>query len=290
MHQQTILYATDLSPQSLESFQLACRIATAWKAKLLIAHVEEPPPQTEFSGYLNEYDLGRELRKIVPYNVQVDYEHILRQGDPADVIRELEKEYNVDLIVLGTHGRKGLERMVIGSVAEKIMRRANCPVLTYRQTGLERMLSRVDRKAKILVPTDFSVHSYAALDFASSIAAAIFAELTILHVGEPVKSTAHDPTELSLHRQTLREQLRHVLPNKQAVTCHHKLLIGSPAKEITSFANENHFEIIVLGTHGRRGVGRAFLGSVAEMVARNANCAVITVKPSNKRHSVLNYQ
>ena len=93
MYQQSILFATDLSPQSLESFQLACRIATAWKAKLLIAHVEEPHQQSHLIGYLDEYDLGRELRKIVPLNSQVDYEHILRQGDPAEVIQDLEKEY-----------------------------------------------------------------------------------------------------------------------------------------------------------------------------------------------------
>lgn len=107
-------------------------------AKLLIVHVQEPP--AAYGGGELYYgipnppteEINRMLRDVVPTDPAVGYEHHLVMGPPADAIVDLAKEQGADLIVLGTHGRTGLMRLLMGSVAEAVVRRSPCPVLTYR--------------------------------------------------------------------------------------------------------------------------------------------------------------
>ena len=139
MNVKKILFPTDFSHTRDAAFALAASLARDTGAKLLIVHVEEPPvaygggelyygvpePQTE--------DLKAMLHKIVPPDPKIEYEHRLITGDPAGAIPRLAEEEHVDMIVMGTHGRSGLSRLLMGSVAEAIVRRAPCPVLTYKQ-------------------------------------------------------------------------------------------------------------------------------------------------------------
>ena len=281
-----ILFATDCSSRDRPSFQLACLFARAWQAKLLIAHADNSqtnPPQVELPGE----DIRHQLHEFVPADLEINYDHILRQGDPADVIFELEKEHNVDLIVLGTHGRKGIERMIWGSVAERVIRNAECAVLTLNphiQESTEMLLEETNR---ILVPIDFSVHSYAALDFASALAATTNATITILYVDEAVAVGKDSSTPLNQeeHRDQTWARLVQVNPTRPAIEHDHKILFGSARDQIAEFANSRHFDLIVLGTHGRTGVRRVLMGSVAEHVLRNIECPVITVKPGDKKHT-----
>ena len=279
-----ILYATDFSPDELVAFEQACKFAQAWKGKLLIAHVDDSPADAE-----NDHEASKQnLLQLVPNDLAIDYQHILRTGDPATIVHDIEKEYDVDLIVLGTHGRKGVKRMFSGSIAESVIRSAHCPVLTMRQTHDQHRnpLTSPDHKPSLLVPVDFSVHSYVALDFASSIAISLDATITILHIDEASDDASEKVREgisdWSEHRKVLWDQLKKVEPREKSIEFDHKLLNSTASKHITQFANEQHYDYVVLGTHGRSGVGRALMGSVAEHVVRNAECPVITVKPSNK--------
>ncbi len=276
-----ILFATDFSTKDQDALEQACRFAQAWKAKLLIAHVDD--------SHADDHSASRkELLRLVPTDLAVDYQHVLRTGDPAKIILEIEDEYDVDLIVLGTHGRKGVRRLFAGSVAESVIRSAHCPVLTLRErhpaSGHPESLP--DHKPRLLVPVDFSLHSYVALDLASSIAVAIGGTITILHVddstGEASEKVREGISEWGDHRKLIWEQLRKVEPRERGIEFDHHLLNGPASTQITNFANENSYDYITLGTHGRSGVGRSLLGSVAEHVVRQANCPVITVKPSNK--------
>ncbi len=118
---------------------MATSLARDTGALLLIVHAEEPP--TAYGGGELYYgmpepaadDLRKMLHKIEPTDPAVRYEHRLITGDPAHAIVRLAKDEEVDMIVMGTHGRSGLSRMLMGSVAEAIVRRAECPVLTYKQ-------------------------------------------------------------------------------------------------------------------------------------------------------------
>lgn len=295
MIHKTILFATDLTKEELPAFQQACVFALAWKAKLLIVHVEDACSCSLTSDDSKSRELANRLHEIFPKNLAIEFEYLMSRGDPARVLLKIERERKVDLIVLGTHGRKGVNRMFGGSVAESIIRAAQCPVLTLRQQVSGQQVDPNPKSAKFLVPIDFSVYSYAALDFASSIAKAMKASITILHVDESldhVLGTPNEPVAESSHgdhHKKVWAQLRGFRPLEDGVECRHQLLTDLPVRQIASFAELNGFDYIVLGTHGRAGVSRALLGSVAEKIVRNANCPVITVKPSNKRSPVLHY-
>lgn len=144
MKAQKILFPTDFSLTSESALCWAASLARDTGARLLIVYVEEPP--TPYVG--GEYaipeatsparnELAKLLAHVVPSDESVAYEHRLLLGDPAPEIVHLAKEENVDLIVMGTHGRSGLTRLLMGSVAEHVVRRAECPVLTVKQPPSE---------------------------------------------------------------------------------------------------------------------------------------------------------
>jgi nucleotide-binding universal stress UspA family protein len=135
---RTILHPTDFSDSSRPAFDLACALARDYRAELVVAHAIAPThvfaPDGIVSGSPTEdrlevhAQLGR-LRPTDP-SVSVDYRAI--DGEPTDALLKLAREIGADLIVMGTHGSGGLMRLLMGSVAESIMRKAPCPVLTVR--------------------------------------------------------------------------------------------------------------------------------------------------------------
>jgi len=286
MQHHQILFATDFSGRDRAVFQSACQLALQWRAKLLVMHVEDSrsPAMSES----RRIDTQAEFKHFVPEDVSIDYDHILKTGDAADEVLNFVEATQVDLIVLGTHGRRGMDRVFAGSVAEKIVRKANCAVMTLRESEGE---VRQGEMKRILVPVDFSVFGYAALDFASKIAISINAQISIVYVDDSDTSVSHQfpqrHSEWSDHQKDLGDQLKKFKPVSDKIEVTHKLFNGDPAREICGYANENECDLIVLGTHGRTGLRRALVGSVAEQVIRHAKCPVITVKPSNKRSSTL---
>ncbi|MEX0679165.1 MAG: universal stress protein [Pirellulales bacterium] len=139
MDYKKILFATDFSPASEAALKYATSLARDSGALLLIAHVEElPMPYAGGEMYFAqpEYpnpEVKKMLEKVVPPDKSVRYEHRLVMGTAADDIVRVAEEEGVDLIVIGTHGRTGLMRVLMGSVAESVMRLAKCPVLTVKQ-------------------------------------------------------------------------------------------------------------------------------------------------------------
>ena len=139
---------------------------------------------------------------------------------------------------------------------------------------------------KILFPTDFSHTGDAALALATALARDTGATLIIVHVEEPTNVYAggefyygipNPPTD------ELRRMLAEVKPTDPAVACEHRLLSGDPAGSVVRFADEEKFDLIVMGTHGRTGIVRVLMGSVAESIVRRANCPVITFKSKEKK-------
>ncbi len=136
---KTILFATDFSHLSQAALEYATKMARQDRAKLLIVHVLEPL----MAGVGAEIFLpvvesptiqAREiLRAVVPHDASVACEHRLLEGDPATEIVRLARDRDCSMIVLGTHGRRGLTRLLTGSVAEAVLRQAHCPVLAVKQ-------------------------------------------------------------------------------------------------------------------------------------------------------------
>ena len=140
MNAKKILFPTDFSTSSDAGLRHATALARESGAMLLIVHVEEAP--IAYGGGEMYYGLPnpdhaaiREmLQAVTPTSPGVSYEHRLIVGDPAAEIVRLAGQEGVDLIVMGTHGRTGLKRMLMGSVAEAVVRRASCPVLTFKES------------------------------------------------------------------------------------------------------------------------------------------------------------
>jgi nucleotide-binding universal stress UspA family protein len=138
MNAHKILYPTDFSTLGQAALDMATSLARDRGAKLLIVHVEEPPVAYgggELYYGIEEPDrkeLQRMLSEVVPIDASVGYEHRLLMGSPASAIVHLAEKEGVDMIVMPTHGRTGLLRLLMGSVAEEVVRKAKCPVLTVK--------------------------------------------------------------------------------------------------------------------------------------------------------------
>jgi universal stress protein A len=147
MNIKQILFPTDFSESSDEALKYASNLASDAGARLRIVHVDElldatiPPIPSVEGGYFLEAawdtkrqdDVKAKLAKVVPTVSNVKYEQHYLMGSPQNEILQFANEQGVDLIVMGSHGRKGISRLLMGSVAEAVMRRTNCPVLVVKQ-------------------------------------------------------------------------------------------------------------------------------------------------------------
>jgi nucleotide-binding universal stress UspA family protein len=149
-----ILFPTDFSTLGQTALETATDLAKQRGAKLVIAHVEEPP-MAYGGGELyygleapNHEEIRRMLNEVLPTDAAVGYEHRLMIGNPATAIVHLAEQEHVDMIVMPTHGRTGLFRLLMGSVAEEVVRKAKCPVLTVKAAAPAKAKAKVSAKAK----------------------------------------------------------------------------------------------------------------------------------------------
>jgi universal stress protein A len=139
-----ILFPTDFSHTGDAALAMATALARDAGAKLYIVHVQEPPAfyggGEMYYGMLDPTtdELVKLLENVKPADANVAYEHRLLTGDPAGALVDFAQSENIDLIILGTHGRSGLSRLLMGSVAEAVVRRAECPVLTFKQPHVKK--------------------------------------------------------------------------------------------------------------------------------------------------------
>ena len=142
---QTILHPTDFSEYSDYAFRFACSLARDHGARVVVLHVAPPPAAVPIDGMpvtapapgLYKEHLEQRLHEIRPSDPNVPVEYRLEEGFPATEILRIANEIHADLIVLGTHGRTGLGRLLMGSVAEQVVRKATCPVLTVKPSHVE---------------------------------------------------------------------------------------------------------------------------------------------------------
>jgi nucleotide-binding universal stress UspA family protein len=212
----------------------------------------------------------------------------LRGVSPASVILEYAGETDPDLIVMGTHGRRGLGHFFLGSVAEEVVRLASCPVLTIREQENPKPLEAVEN---ILVPIDFSGHARTALRHALEIAETYGAGLQLLHVVEdnlhPYYHMAGTKSILDLQPDIKEKSMAAIKDiaaemDGREIRIDPHVTVGHPAQEIIRFAEEHLSDVIVIATHGLSGLEHLLMGSVTEKVVRMARCPVCTVKSFGK--------
>jgi nucleotide-binding universal stress UspA family protein len=291
-----ILLPTDFSGTAAQAGRLAVQLARRYGAELHVLQVAAFRAAERHDPLAHLPDPERVMATLEAEALEAIHQlldrdtaglsllPVFRSGAaPGPEIVAYAAQQEVDLVVMGTHGHRGLDHLMLGSVAEEVVPRAGCPVLTVRAGDQD---ASADWK-RILLPLDFSDHSEPALRVAHHLAADSGAELRLLHVVEPLKSMGisnygHDISqnwEVS-QKQAAEELMRKAcaaLP-ASAVTFVHKTVIGRPADAIPTVAAEEGDDLIVIPTHGRTGLRRLLLGSVAERVVRQAPCPVLTLK------------
>jgi nucleotide-binding universal stress UspA family protein len=302
-----ILCPIDFSETSRHALDHAATLARWYGAKLMLLYVHPAlavAPLAPGLPLMPGVILSGEDRELVEARLesfareeigdQIPLTRHVLEGDAAREIRTFAQESGTQLIVLGTHGRSGFERLVMGSVAEKVMRTAACPVLTVPPRTPERVPLPTSLFRQVLCAIDFSECSMEGLRYALSIAQESGGLLTVVHVaellpedvpgfGEPAPSAEHPHTfrdYLAQAKAARAAQLDAAIPAgvRDYCTVDTVMASGKPYREILRLAAERASDLIVLGVHGRGAVDRFFFGSTTEHVARGATCPVLTIR------------
>jgi nucleotide-binding universal stress UspA family protein len=284
---KNIAFATDLSPASYAALPFAAEFARYYGAKVWGFHVLSPyvypvPPSLvlptpEQDSQEAAKQLGRQLEKHL---AGVPQEVVIGHGETWSTLSALIEKNNIDLVVMSTHGRTGLGKALLESVAETVFRQCPCPVLTVGPKAASRLDQPVETK-EILYATDFTPEARSAAAYAISIAQEHQAHLVLLHVIEPPKAgdLAHGREFVSSTMQLLRD----LVPPEAELWCkpEHVVEYGPPADNILKVAERKRAHLIVLGVHkpeGSLGLATHFARATAYKVVSQANCPVLTVR------------
>lgn len=291
-----VVCPVDFSPIAKRALDHAAVIARWYEADLVVLHVVPFLP-TMFgfpaavdTAAVAAADADAVLPELTTFVTEAKamvkgLEMVVRSGSPAVEILRYATDEDVDLLVLGTHGRTGFERFMVGSVTEKVLRKAPCPVLSVPPQAEGQPEHPVFRK--ILCGADFSDTSNHAAGYALSLAQEANGQLTLLHVVDwmPDKNFAKYPQfDAAAYRQVItreaRRQLEALVPEEARNWCEPDLRIscGKPYREIVRIATEEAADLVVLGAHGHGPIDRMLFGSTTEHVVRQAHCPVLTIR------------
>ena len=296
-----ILLPTDFSACADHALTHAVEAADRFGARLHLLHVvNELDP--DWYGITDAQDRAVKLREQIQAEAEERLQKLAPEKDHdfdttvslqlsfdvADSIHEYVEERNIDLVVMGTHGRKGLDRLMLGNVANKIVRHAPCPVMTVREevpwTDEEEDVTYQD----VLAPTDFSDHSKDALRAAKTFASAYQARLHLLFVAEqrtvPTFSDTGIPgvgvvemdPEIVKNAERALEQLDKNVGGPEVESAYH-VREGNVSRDVVDFSETRGVDLIVMATRGLTGVSRFLLGSNTERIVRVAPCPVLTI-------------
>jgi len=290
-----ILCPIDFSDASRHALDQAIAIAGWYESHVTALHVIGPvfnfEPPILFAERSNLKQLAVDTGQLARLDewltaataARVPSEAHVREGETAESVLAFARSLPADLIVMGTHGRSGFERLVLGSVTEKVLRNATCPVLTVppRAATTAQLPFR-----RVLCPVDFSEPSLLALRTAFSIAEEADARLIVLNVvdwpgGDSVLVTASGDRELlgQVERQ-VAHRLESLITDESKMWSRPEARVttGKPYREIPAAAVDMAADLVVIGVHGRNTLGLALFGSTTNQVVRRASCPVLTIR------------
>ena len=260
-------------------------------AELVLVHAWYVPLATFGGDYPMPTDLVREVEADVQRGLATATDEATRLGAPRvtsrllrgvpwdQIVETAREDPAIDLIIMGTHGRSGLARVLLGSVVEQVIRHAPCSVLAARAPG------GVQPFRNVLCPIDFSEESRHALERAAELAAPGAAGIALLHVIEPAVALGNLPMGENnlpaVDRRAAHELAGWAsdLEKRVSVPVRTEIRIGRPGvKTLGVLDADPTFDLVIMGSHGRTGIRRVLLGSVAEKVLRHAACPVLIVR------------
>jgi nucleotide-binding universal stress UspA family protein len=279
-----ILWACDFSECSAGALRLAIPLARAFGSDITALHVMPTtfPPGAGAASFTNpnllqphlHHDVSMALSRYVgpAVGASLSTQIALREGKPVDEILALAASLPADLIVLGTHGTRVITRAILGSVAEGVLGRARCPVLTVPMDPSSAPGSRLET---ILWASDFSAHAAEAWRWALSIAGKTHARILLMHVveGDTLMPDAERVREAE-------ERLRETAAAGRETGCSAEtiVILGRASRELARLAQERAADLVVMGVEGPHDVHRLFFGSTTHRVVRDAPCAVLAVR------------
>lgn len=288
MKVKSILCPVDFSDFSVSAYQYALTLAQYYKAHLVTLHAVEwsKYPFADYVGATGDLgDLSKALceggkARLLDFVKNhpghgVEPQVVVNQGNASDVILSFVQTHNIELIVMGTHGRRGFDRLVLGSTTDRVMRKACSPVLVVSDPAHNVMATGPDGKhrlSRILYCTDFSLNSERALQYAISLAAEYGAELTMLHAVEGAPATAE-----AIAART--EQLNKLISDSQRKHLNVRAAVrwGKPYQQIVSYAKEVQANLVIMTARGGDALDRAVFGSTTYRVIQLGPCAVLTI-------------
>jgi nucleotide-binding universal stress UspA family protein len=281
-----ILFPTDGSDAADHARRHAQYLADHFDATLHVIHVNKRHREPTKVLDVAAEGILADLHGIEPANLSFPVARLREQSvasptAPEGILNYV-VQYDIDLVVMGTHGRRGVRRLLLGSVAEEVVRKAPCPVVTVGRGAVppERM-----EGGTLLVPVDFSDQRFQLLEYARELAPLYDMELTVLHVvqiqGLPdaYGRSARDPDPgvmADRAQQVLDEEVASLRESEREVSV--EVRTGPAAATILDTAAETEPALILIATQGRTGLDRMLMGSVAETVIRQAPCPVFAVK------------
>ena len=291
---RTILVPTDFSAASQAALETAVALARRDDAAIHLLHsIRLPVLHTNYDINVPRA-VWEGLRKGTRERMQESERWLEEAGvsevgsivsdaqQPAEVIERSARELDADLVVMATHGRRGLRHALLGSVTERTIRSAPIPVLAVKETAIE-----PGPLQRILVPIDFSPHSESALAAASALARRDGAHLDLLCVVEPLADHLRHGSEDVIefderNRRVVAERLEaRAAPLRDEVpSIQSHLGTGSPAEAIAEEAERLDSNLVVMGTHGLTGIEHAMIGSVTERTLRLTTRPVLATKPA----------
>ncbi|MFB6249304.1 MAG: universal stress protein [Salinibacter sp.] len=291
----TLLWPTDFSQGAERAFPHAAALAAGHDAEIHVLNVrdQQGPGEAERAAPfpLSRDSLADLLDAAEAPARPVDLDALslvqahVDSGSPAAAIVRYQEAHDIDLTVMGTSGRRGLQRLLLGSVAEEVVRQAPCPVLTVRAHDEQAAAWHVDH---ILTPVDFSEGADQAIRHARELARTYEAQITLLHAVEEVMYPSAYGLEMAdlpgpevLERvdaslaATAQEQSGQAQVEVESV-------VGYAPSVILDYQAEHDVDLVVIATHGRTGLERLLLGSVTERIVRRSATPVFVVKPFGK--------
>jgi nucleotide-binding universal stress UspA family protein len=283
---QRILCPVDFYPASERAVSYAVKLAKNYESQLILLHVVAPilPHAYEFPMDLKNVvkalteESTRRLQRLSKRAkaAKVPVECFVRTGGIHREIKKIVSSAKIDFVVMGTHGRRGIERWVLGSVAEQLMRSIKAPLLTIGKTKKAEMAPPVIRR--ILVTTDFSEGTSEAMAYAFSIAQECQAQISILHViGDIGADTSGEYREILITE--LGDQLAKLIPDEARMWCDVKTRVetGLPFQVILRILEKENIDLLVMNVHRKRHRNHSLLDSTAERVVRAAPCPVLMI-------------
>jgi nucleotide-binding universal stress UspA family protein len=291
MELKSILCPIDFSDFSAAAYQHALSLAEYYKARIVALHVVElwKYPFADYAGQEADYGKFSEMmseggemqlhRFTQQYSVgRIQPELVVDQGNAPRCILSFAQKENIEGIVMGTHGRSGFDRLVLGSSTDRVIRKAACPVLVVSnaaQKALDVEPDRRHRLGRILYCTDFSHNSKQARGYAISLAAEYGAELALFHVAETPSDVSKAEAIVAARTRELDKLVSET--ERKNLNVRSAVRLGKPYEEIVRYANEAQANLIIMTARGGDAVDRAVFGSTTYRVIQLGPCPVLAI-------------